>query len=163
MLNQGSSWCWHTHLPVLSSSAEVSSQFLSSYLEEGGKFAFALCHTLPPGESLHYSDHLYGYCIPSLIRQFCKFSSNVYKGILDGVGWLLNKLYQPIFIGGRQRQTVHGVDAHIKSFGSLELKMNLSCSCLLCCYLFRLIHCSPILSHLSTLSHFISGEVDPRC
>ena len=53
--------------------------------------------------SLHDSDHLSGYCIPSLIRQFGQFFSNVYKGILDGVGLLLNNLYEPIFIGGRQR------------------------------------------------------------
>ena len=113
--------------------------------------------------SLHDSDHLSGYCIPSLIRLFGQFYSKVCKGILDGVGWLLNKLYQPILIGGRRIQTVHGVDAHIKSFGSLELGMNISSSCLLCCYIFRLTHCSPICSHLSTLIRFSSGEVDPRC
>ena len=113
--------------------------------------------------SLHDSDHLSGYCIPSLIRQFRQFSSNVYKVILGGVGWLLNKFYEPIFISGRQRQNVHGVDAHIKSFRSLELEMNISCGCLLCCYLFRLFHFSPIRSHLSTLCHFNNGEVDPWC
>ena len=83
----------------------------------------------------------------------------MYKGILDGVGGLLNKLDEPIFIGGRRRQTVHVVDAHIKIFRSIELEMNLSCGCLLCCYLFCLFHLSPIRSHLSTLCHFNSGEV----
>ena len=49
---------------------------------------------------LHDSDHLYGYCIPSLISQLCHFPTNVYKGILDGVGLLLNKLDQIFFIVG---------------------------------------------------------------
>ena len=43
--------------------------------------------------SLHDSDHLSGYCIPSLFRQFRKFIPNVYKGIRDDVGFFLNKLY----------------------------------------------------------------------
>ena len=66
--------------------------------------------------SLHDYAHLSGYCIPSLIRKFGQFYSNVYKGILDGVEWLLNKLDKPFFIGGRWRQTVHGVDAPIKIY-----------------------------------------------
>ena len=49
---------------------------------------------------LHDPDHLYGYCIPSLIRQLCQFSTNVYIGILHGVGLLLNKLDQLFFIVG---------------------------------------------------------------
>ena len=112
--------------------------------------------------SLHDLYNLSSYCIPSLIRQFGQFSSNVYKGILDGVGWLLNKLYEPIFVGSRLRQTVHGFYAHIKSFISLELDMNLSCGCLLYSYLFRLFNFFPILSHLSTLCHFNSGELYPK-
>ena len=39
---------------------------------------------------LHY--HISGYYISSLIRQFCQFTFNVSKCILDGVGWLLNNL-----------------------------------------------------------------------
>ena len=38
--------------------------------------------------------------------------------------------------------------------------MNLSCGCLLFCYLFRLFHFSPIRSHLSTLCQFNNGGVD---
>ena len=109
--------------------------------------------------SLHDLDHLYGYSIPFLIRQFGRFPSNVYKGILDCVGRVLNNLYEPTFTGGRWRQTVHGVDAHIKSFIYLELEMNLSCGCLLCCYIFRLFRFFPICIHLSTLCYFNSGEV----
>ena len=40
--------------------------------------------------------------------------------------------------------------------------MNLYCNCLLCCYLFRLFHFSPIRSQLSTLCHFNSGEENSR-
>ena len=46
--------------------------------------------------------YISGYCIPLSIRQFGQFSFKVYKGILDGVGWLSKKFYQPIFIGGRR-------------------------------------------------------------
>ena len=41
--------------------------------------------------------------------------------------------------------------------------MNLSCGCLICCYLFRLFFFYPIRSHLSILWHFKSSEVDPWC
>ena len=109
--------------------------------------------------SLHDSDNLSGYCFPSLIMQSGQFYSNVYKWILDGVRWLLNKLDGTFFIGGRQRKNVNGFDAPIKSFRYLELDMNLSCGCLLFCYLFRLFHLSTICSHLSTLCHFNRGEV----
>ena len=112
--------------------------------------------------SLHDSDHLSCYCIPSLIRKFGQIYSNVYKGILDGVGLLLNKLDETFFVGGRPRQTVHGVNEPIKIFTYIELEMKLSSGCLLCCYLFRFFHFSPILSHLSTLVHFNSGEVDSQ-
>ena len=74
----------------------------------------------------------------------------------------MNKLDEPFFIGGRRRQTVHGVDAPIKRLISLELEMNLYCGCLCCCYLFHLFLFSPIRSHLYTLCHFNSGEVDSR-
>ena len=107
--------------------------------------------------SLRYLDHLSGYCIPSLIRQFVPIYSNVYKGILDSVGLLLNKLDENIFINGRRRQTFHGFDAHIKSFRSLYLEMNLSCGCLLCCYLIRLFNFSPNRSHLSNFFHLNSS------
>ena len=73
--------------------------------------------------SLHYSDHISGYCILSLIRQFGQLSSNAYKVILDGVGWLLNKLYWPFFIGGIRVHTICGVYAPIKRFRSLDLDM----------------------------------------
>ena len=86
--------------------------------------------------SLQDSDYLSGYCIPLRIRQFGQFPSKVYKGILDGVGWLSKKFYQPIFICGRQRQNVNWVDANIKSFIHLHLEKNLSCGCLICCDLF---------------------------
>ena len=101
--------------------------------------------------SLHDSDHLSGYCIPYLIRQFGQISSNLYKVIFDGVGLLLNKLYEPIFIGGRRRHNVHGVDAHIKSFIYLELEMNLYCGCIILCDIIRLINFSPMHIHLYTL------------
>ena len=48
--------------------------------------------SLDGSSCLQDSDNLYVYCIPSLIIQFGQFSSNVKKGILDGVGLLLNKL-----------------------------------------------------------------------
>ena len=112
--------------------------------------------------SLHYSDHLSGYRIPYLISQFVQFSSNVYKGIIDGVGWLFNNSDEPFFICGKLRHTVHGFDAPIKIFRSLELDMNLSFWCLLFCYLFCLFHFSPTRSHLYILFHFNSGEIDSQ-
>ena len=73
--------------------------------------------------------------------------------VLDGFWISCINLYS-------RRQTVHGVDAHIKSSRSLELEMNLSRGCLLCCDLFRLLRFSSIFIHLSTLCHFNSSEVD---
>ena len=43
----------------------------------------------------------------------------------------------------------------------VEMIMNLSCGCLLCCYLFSLFLFYPILFHLYKLCQFNSGEVDP--
>ena len=40
--------------------------------------------------------------------------------------------------------------------------MNLSCGFLLCCYLFHLFHFSPIRSHMYTLCHFNSCELNSR-
>ena len=47
--------------------------------------------------------------------------SSAYKGIDVGVGLLDNNSYETFFIGGRLRQTVHGVDEPIKSFRYLDL------------------------------------------
>ena len=124
-----------------------------------GDMIILVC-SLDGRSSLHDSIHLSGYCIPYLIRQSGQFSFNVYKGILDGVGWLLNNLDEYFFIGGRRRQTVNGVDSPIKKFRYLELDMNLSCGCLFCCYLFCLLNLSPIYRQLSKFFHFNSGEVD---
>ena len=41
--------------------------------------------------------------------------------------------------------------------------MDLSCGCLICCYLFCLLLFSPIIVHLFMLCHFNSGEVDSWC
>ena len=72
-------------------------------------------YSLDGRSSLHDSDHLSSYCIPSLFRKFGQFYSNVYIGILDGVGLLLNNLDETFFVGGRRRQTFCGVDTPIKA------------------------------------------------
>ena len=112
--------------------------------------------------SLQDLDHLSGYCTPSMIRQIGQFPSDLHKGILDGIGWLFNKLDKHLFIGGRRIKIFHGVHATIKSFRPLELEMNISCGCLLSYLIFRLFLFSPIISHLSKLFHFNSGEVYPQ-
>ena len=66
------------------------------------------------------------------------------KCILAGVGWLLNKLDGTLFIGGRKRQTVRGVDAPIKIFILLELEINFSCGCIIWCFLSNLFLLSTI-------------------
>ena len=44
----------------------------------------------------------------------------------------------------------------------LEFEINLSCGCLLWYYLLSLLILYPIITHLSKLWHFSSGEVDPQ-
>ena len=112
--------------------------------------------------TFHYSDHISGYCIPYLVRQFGQFSSNVYKDIIDDVGLFLNKFNEPFFVSVRWIQTAHGVDLPVKSFRLLDLDMNISCGFILCCFPFCLLFFSLILGHLSTLCHLRNNEVDSR-